>query len=117
MTSSFLPDGWPNATPHVSTKEYQIDRPQRNTPLKLPFVHTRYYWYAYVFGELFVLPLHRRYQEEGAAFAPKLIELLEAGPSRSPADLAGTLGYDLESPGFWEKGYPAMEEMIEEVEG
>ncbi len=80
------------------------------------FIHTRFYCYAYVFGELLVLALYRKYQEEGAAFVPKLLRILEAGGSRSPGDLVADLGYDLEDPGFWTGGYRVLEEMIEALE-
>ncbi|GAB6062053.1 M3 family oligoendopeptidase [Deferrisoma palaeochoriense] len=81
------------------------------------FVHTRFYCYAYVFGELLVLALYRRYQEEGDVFAPKLEALLAAGGSRSPGDLVAGLGYDLEDPAFWAGGYDLLEEMIARLEG
>ncbi len=80
------------------------------------FVHTRFYCYAYVFGELLVLALYRRYREEGAAFVPRLRSLLEAGGSRSPAELVAGLGYDLEDPGFWKRGYEVLEGMIRTLE-
>ncbi|GAB4279185.1 MAG: M3 family oligoendopeptidase [Deferrisomatales bacterium] len=81
------------------------------------FVHTRFYCYAYVFGELLVLALYRRYREEGARFAPKMLELLQAGGSRSPGELVGRMGYDLEDPEFWAGGYRTLEHMIDELEG
>jgi len=81
------------------------------------FVHTRFYCYAYVFGELLVLALFRRYLEEGAAFGPKVLELLAAGGSRTPAELAAGLGYDLEDSEFWSAGYRMLEELITELEG
>jgi oligoendopeptidase F len=80
------------------------------------FIHTRFYCYAYTFGELLVLAFYRRYQEEGAAFVPKLIKLLEAGGSRSPGELAAELGYNLEDPDFWAGGYKVLEELLDELE-
>lgn len=81
------------------------------------FVHTRFYCYAYVFGELLVLALYQRFQEEGSGFAPKMIRVLEAGGSRAPGDLVRDLGYDLDDPGFWAGGYRVLEQMIDEVVG
>jgi oligoendopeptidase F len=80
------------------------------------FVHTRFYCYAYVFGELLVLALYQRYLEEGPDFAPKMIRLLEAGGSQAPGELVTALGYDLEDPDFWTGGYCVLEEMIAELE-
>jgi oligoendopeptidase F len=80
------------------------------------FIHTRFYCYAYTFGELLVLSLFGRYQEEGEAFAPKLIAMLEAGGARSPGELVRAFGYDLEDPGFWAGGYRVLEELIAGLE-
>ncbi len=80
------------------------------------FVHTRFYCYAYVFGELLVLALYRRYQEEGAAFVPRLRELLAAGGSRSPGELVAGLGYNVEDPAFWAGGYEVLEAMVSALE-
>ena len=44
------------------------------------FVHSPFYCYAYAFGELLVLALLRRYDEEGAAFVPRYLTLLARGP-------------------------------------
>ena len=51
------------------------------------FIHSRFYCYSYVFGELLVLSLYRQYKEQGASFIPKYIALLEAGGSDSPEAL------------------------------
>jgi oligoendopeptidase F len=80
------------------------------------FIHTRFYCYAYTFGELLVLALYGRYEEEGEAFAPKLIEILAAGGSKRPQELVASLGYDLEDPNFWAGGYRVLEKLIGELE-
>jgi oligoendopeptidase F len=79
------------------------------------FIHTRFYCYAYTFGELLVLALYRRYQEEGDAFAPKLIKILETGGAASPGEMLAELDYNLEDPEFWRGGYQVLEEMLEEL--
>ena len=48
------------------------------------FVHSPFYCYAYAFGELLVLALLRRYDEEGPAFVPRYLDLLRAGGSDTP---------------------------------
>ena len=45
------------------------------------FIHSPFYCYAYAFGELLVLALLRRYDEEGDAFVPRYLALLAAGGS------------------------------------
>ncbi len=80
------------------------------------FIHTPFYCYAYSFGELLVLALFRRYEEEGAAFIPKYLALLEAGGSASPAELLGRLDMDIENPDFWDTGFGLLEEMVAQAE-
>lgn len=80
------------------------------------FVHTPGYVYAYAFGELLVLALFARYREEGKRFAPKYLDLLEAGGSDWPHQLVSRLGVDLLDPSFWQEGLKAIEGMIEKAE-
>ncbi|MDZ7267228.1 MAG: M3 family oligoendopeptidase [candidate division KSB1 bacterium] len=79
------------------------------------FIHTRFYCYAYTFGALLVLALFRRYEEEGAAFVPRYISLLEAGGSREPEALAAQMGFDLRRPAFWESGFAVMRTMLADL--
>jgi len=68
------------------------------------FIATPGYVYAYAYGQLLALSVYGRYLEEGEAFVPRYIELLSAGGSRSPEDLAAIAGLDLRDPGFWHAG-------------
>ncbi len=79
------------------------------------FIHARFYCYSYTFAELLVLSLYRKYREEGEAFIPILEEILGGGGSRSPGDAALLAGIDLEDPGFWQKGYDYLGELIGEL--
>jgi oligoendopeptidase F len=79
------------------------------------FIHARFYCFAYVFGELLVLALYRKYQEEGASFAPRYLDLLRAGGSAPPEELLRPLGIDLNDPDFWAGGYAVVAEMLEEL--
>jgi len=80
------------------------------------FVHSPFYCYAYAFGELLVLALLRRYDEAGAAFVPKYLELLRAGGSESPPDLLARLDLDITDPAFWNGGLAVLEDMVTEAE-
>jgi oligoendopeptidase F len=80
------------------------------------FVHSPFYCYAYAFGELLVLALLRRYDEEGSAFVPKYLELLRAGGSRTPPELLARLGLDITDPRFWDGGLAVLEGMVAEAE-
>ncbi|HVH17103.1 MAG TPA: M3 family oligoendopeptidase [Myxococcota bacterium] len=80
------------------------------------FVHSPFYCYAYAFGELLVLALLRRYDEEGAAFVPRYLELLAAGGSDTPERLLARMGLDVADPKFWDGGLALLEEMVAEAE-
>lgn len=75
-----------------------------------------FYCYAYSFGNLLVLALYRKYQEEGAAFVPKYLELLGTGGSESPATILGRVGVDMKSEAFWESGFKTIREMVDQLE-
>lgn len=79
------------------------------------FIHTRFYCYSYVFGELLVLALYRRYQEEGPAFAAVIDEILGAGGSVPPVDLLRRCGIDITDADFWQRGYDVLEEFINQL--
>jgi len=68
------------------------------------FIHSRFYCYSYVFGQLLVLALYRMYKDEGKSFVPKYITLLEAGGSDTPDALLKQLGVDIHNAEFWQKG-------------
>jgi oligoendopeptidase F len=79
------------------------------------FVHSRFYCYAYAFGELLTLALFQRYRAEGPAFLPHYVELLASGGSRDPAELLTTLGFDITDPAFWDAGCGAIAAMVAEL--
>jgi oligoendopeptidase F len=80
------------------------------------FIHSRFYCYSYAFGELLTLALFQRYKDEGAAFVPAYLELLQAGGSAAPGELAFRLGFDLTSAAFWDRGCAAITSMVDELE-
>jgi oligoendopeptidase F len=80
------------------------------------FIHSRFYCYSYAFGELLTLALFQRYKEEGPAFVPAYLELLSAGGSVAPVELARRLGFDLAAPAFWDRGCAAITQMVDELE-
>jgi oligoendopeptidase F len=80
------------------------------------FVHTPFYCYAYAFGELLVLALVRRYDEEGERFVPRYLELLAAGGSAPPPELLARVGLDIQDARFWDGGLALLEGMVDEAE-
>lgn len=80
------------------------------------FMGTPGYVYAYAYGQLLALSVYRRYLEEGESFVPRYLELLSAGGSRSPEELAKIAGLDLEDPSFWAQGLDLVREQLERAE-
>jgi oligoendopeptidase F len=80
------------------------------------FINTPGYVYAYAYGQLLALSIYRRYVEEGESFVPRYLELLAAGGSRSPAELAAIVGIDLNEPEFWDAGLTLVEEQLTAAE-
>jgi oligoendopeptidase F len=80
------------------------------------FIGSPGYVYAYAYGQLLALAVYGRYEEEGDAFVPAYLELLEAGGSRSPEELGKIVGVDLADPGFWDLGLAIVDRQLEAAE-
>ena len=80
------------------------------------FINTPGYVYAYAYGQLLALSAYGRYVQEGKSFVPRYLELLAAGGSRSPEELAAIVGIDLADPGFWDAGLALVEEQLTAAE-
>jgi oligoendopeptidase F len=80
------------------------------------FISTPGYVYAYAYGQLLALSVYARYQDEGEAFVPAYLDLLRAGGSKSPEDLAAIVGIDLADPGFWDRGLDIVERQLDAAE-
>jgi oligoendopeptidase F len=74
------------------------------------------YVYAYAFGYLFSMAVYQRYLREGDAVVEPLFDLLAAGGSAPPAELAQRLGFDLDDPGLWSQGLDAIAALVDEAE-
>ena len=79
------------------------------------FIHSRFYCYSYVFGQLLVLALYRIYKDEGRQFVPKYIALLEAGGSDSPETLLKPLGVNIHDAEFWQKGFEEIKGLMNKL--
>jgi len=85
--------------------------------LTIPHLYASpFYCYAYSFGNLLVLALYRKYQEEGEAFVPKYLDLLAKGGSESPAAILGKVGVDMNSEAFWRSGFETIRDMVRQLE-
>jgi len=80
------------------------------------FIGTPGYVYAYAYGQLLALSVYGRYLDEGEDFVPRYIELLSAGGSRSPEELAAIAGLDLADPEFWNNGLQLVRAQLDAAE-
>jgi oligoendopeptidase F len=80
------------------------------------FLSTPGYVYAYAYGFLFSLAIFRRYELEGDAMVEPYFEVLSAGGSKPPEELARIVGLDLTDPSIWASGLDALAEELDEAE-
>ncbi|HKY70343.1 MAG TPA: M3 family oligoendopeptidase [Nitrospira sp.] len=85
--------------------------------LTIPHIYASpFYCYAYSFGNLLVLALYRTYQQEGASFIPKYLNLLATGGSMSPERILASVNVDMTSKTFWQSGFTTIRDMIGQLE-
>jgi oligoendopeptidase F len=79
------------------------------------FIHSRFYCYSYSFGELLTLALYQRYLDEGEAFVPGYLRLLESGGSRRPEHALAQIGIDINQPEFWDRGFRVIQGLLDDL--
>jgi oligoendopeptidase F len=80
------------------------------------FIGTPGYVYAYSYGFLFALSIFRKYELEGDSMVEPYLDLLRAGGSKPPHELAGMVGLDLADPQIWDAGIDALAAELDEAE-
>ena len=80
------------------------------------FMGTPGYVYAYAYGYLFALAIFRAYQREGDAMVAPYLDLLRAGGSKTPEELAAMVGLDLTDPSIWASGIEAIADDLDQAE-
>lgn len=80
------------------------------------FIHVPGYVYAYAFGFLLATSVYGVYENRGPEFVPSYLEMLSAGGSRSPEELAAIVDCDLTDKSFWDQGLGLIERDIEAAE-
>ncbi len=80
------------------------------------FTNVPGYVYAYAYGYLFALSIFRSYSREGDAVVGPYLDLLRAGGSKSPQELARMVGLDLTDPSIWADGIDAISDDLDEAE-
>jgi len=80
------------------------------------FVHSPFYVYAYAFGDCLVNSLLAVYDETGADFAPKYLDMLRAGGTLRHRDLLAPFGLNAGDPAFWSKGLGVIKGYVDQLE-
>jgi len=80
------------------------------------FISTPGYVYAYAYGQLLALSVYAQYQKSGKEMVPAYEEMLSAGGSASPQELAAKVGVDLNDPNFWNDGLEIISAMVDRAE-
>jgi oligoendopeptidase F len=80
------------------------------------FIGTPGYVYAYSYGFLFALSIFRKYELEGDSMVEPYLEVLRAGGSKPPEELAEMVGLDLTDPAIWSAGIDALASELDEAE-
>jgi oligoendopeptidase F len=80
------------------------------------FIGTPGYVYAYSYGFLFALSIFRKYELEGDSMVEPYLDVLRAGGSKAPEELAAMVGLDLTDPAIWEGGIDALAAELDEAE-
>jgi oligoendopeptidase F len=112
-----LGDLWAESQEELLSDSVEVTDNYRSWWSYVPhFIGTPGYVYAYAYGQLLALSVYGRYLEEGESFVPRYIELLSAGGSRSPEELAAIAGLDLTDPGFWNRGLDLVRGQLEAAE-
>jgi oligoendopeptidase F len=108
---------WAESQEELLGDSVQITEGYRSWWSYIPhFINTPGYVYAYAYGQLLALAVYERYEERGAEFVPRYLELLAAGGSRSPEELGRIVDVDLADPGFWDAGLDLVERQLQEAE-
>jgi oligoendopeptidase F len=80
------------------------------------FIGSPGYVYAYAYGQLLALSVYERYEQLGPELVPSYLEMLAAGGSKSPEEVAAIVGIDLTDPGFWDAGLDLVERQLAQAE-
>lgn len=116
LTTEAINRMWQESMQEMFGKALHLGEDHQWTWLYIPhIVNSPFYVYAYAFGELLVLALYARYQQEGESFLPKYFELLAAGGSEAPALLLQKLGFDISSKEFWQGGCDLIRANLEKA--
>ncbi|HUB74212.1 MAG TPA: M3 family oligoendopeptidase [Solirubrobacteraceae bacterium] len=108
---------WEQSQSELFGDSVQITEGYRSWWSYIPhFIGSPGYVYAYAYGQLLALSVYERYAHEGPELVPRYLEMLAAGGSKAPEEVAAIVGIDLTDPGFWSAGLDLVERQLQEAE-
>ena len=107
---------WLQCQAHMFGDSVDIDGYARWWSYIPHFIGTPGYVYAYAYGFLFALAIFRKYELEGESMVEPYLDVLRAGGSKPPEELAEMVGLDLRDAGIWEAGIEALAVELDEAE-
>lgn len=75
-----------------------------------------FYNFPYAFGQLFGLGLYDQYEDEPDGFAERYRAVLRETGREEAVTVAGAVGFDLESPAFWNRAISRIAEVVDRFE-
>ncbi|MEE2778565.1 MAG: M3 family oligoendopeptidase [Acidobacteriota bacterium] len=85
--------------------------------LGIPHIYAMpFYCYAYSFGQLLVLALFRRYQQDPEGFRPGYMRMLAYGGAARPEEILAEADIDPADPVFWQGGFDVISDLIDQLE-
>lgn len=79
------------------------------------FIHSPFYCYAYAYAQLLVLALFGLYKSKKCVdFVEIYTNFLRLGGSKSPREMVGMFGFDINSVDFWQIGLKQIESLVNE---
>jgi oligoendopeptidase F len=110
-------DLWAQSQADMLGDSVEITDGYRNWWSYVPhFMGSPGYVYAYAYGQLLALSVYARYREDGDAFVPAYLDLLRAGGSDTPENLARIVDCDLADPDFWRNGLRIVDGQLDAAE-
>lgn len=110
-------DLWAESQGAMLGESVELTEGYRNWWSYVPhFMGSPGYVYAYAYGQLLALSVYARYRDEGDAFVPAYLDLLRAGGSDTPENLAHIVDCDLTDPDFWRNGLRIVEAQLDAAE-
>jgi len=80
------------------------------------FVHSPFYCYSYIFGNLLSVMLFDNFTDQGDRFMKRIIHLFSSGSSEAPLEMLNEIGLDPKDNSFWDRAFQYMAGLIDCLE-